>query len=121
MKPKRIKADDPIEQDLALMHWHFEYEGKSKLLPGKPWMEKCMARNIRSTIEQGILVVPKDEKEPRAARAGDFAVLCRSNAACQVMAEALHSAGLKAAIARNGLMQTPEAKLILGLFEIYFK
>jgi ATP-dependent helicase/nuclease subunit A len=114
LKPKREKSKDPIEQDLALIQWHFEYDGKGNRLPGKPWMENAIARNIRAAIEAGKIILPKDEDQPRSIRAGDIAVLCRSNFECQAVAEALHRAGLKAAIARNGLVETSEAKLVLA-------
>lgn len=114
LKPKREKKEDSIDLDLALMHWHFEYEGKGNRLPGKPWFENCIARNIREIIEQGKVISDRETNQPRPIQAGDIGILCRSNFECQTMAEALHHAGLKAAIARNGLMQTAEAKLVLA-------
>jgi ATP-dependent exoDNAse (exonuclease V) beta subunit len=114
LEPKRTKDKDPIEQDSAIIHWHFEYEGKGKRLPGKPWMERCIASNIREMLADNKVIIPKDENEKRTLQAGDVAILCRSNMECQTVAEALHHMGLKAAIARNGLLQTAEAKLILA-------
>lgn len=114
LEPKRVKENDPIEQDSAIIHWHFEYEGKGKRLPGKPWMERCIASNIREMLADNIVIVPKDEDGKRTLQAGDIAVLCRSNHECQTVAEALHHMGLKAAIARNGLLQTAESKLVLA-------
>ena len=123
LKPKRCKKatsqssnkeDEPFEMGDALMHWHFQFDG-GKRLPGKPWMENCIAQGIKQLLEgQSIYVFPKDEKDHRLARPGDIAILCRSNQSCQEMAEALHKAGLKAAIARNGLLHTAEAKLVLA-------
>jgi ATP-dependent helicase/nuclease subunit A len=114
LESKRTKDKDPIEQDSAIIHWHFEYEGKGNRLPGKPWMERCIASNIREMLNNRVIVIPKDENTPRELQAGDVAVLCRSNAECQTVAEALHHMGLKAAIARNGLLQTAESKLVLA-------
>ncbi len=96
-----------------LQHWHFEYDGKGRA-PGKPWMENSIATAIKNLLAEGVLVFPKEESEPRLARPGDVAVLCRSNIACGEMAEALHRAGLKAAISRNGLLQKTESKLVLA-------
>ncbi|MEM1121766.1 MAG: UvrD-helicase domain-containing protein, partial [Bacteroidota bacterium] len=96
-----------------LMHWHMHYDGE-KRMPGRPWMENCIATSIKKTLESGKLVFPKEEDEPRLIEPGDIAVLCRSNALCGVMAEALHRAGIKAAISRNGLLETAEAKLVLA-------
>jgi hypothetical protein len=41
-------------------------------------------------------------------------VLCRSNRDCVTVAESLHRAGLKAAIARAGLLATAEMRLVLA-------
>ncbi|MEM1124021.1 MAG: 3'-5' exonuclease, partial [Bacteroidota bacterium] len=95
-------------------HWHFHYDGEGKRTPGRPWMENCIAHSIKKTLESGKLIFPKEEDAPRLMQPGDIAVLCRSNALCDVMAEALHRAGIKAAISRNGLLETAEAKLVLA-------
>ena len=123
LKPKRRKkadpgqtanlTDEPASVGNALMHWHFEYDGEGRP-PGRPWMENCMAQSIKQLLDEKIYVFPKDENNWRAAQPGDVAVLCRSNHECQLVAEALHRAGLKAAISRSGLMATAEAKLILA-------
>ncbi|MCB0629132.1 MAG: UvrD-helicase domain-containing protein [Saprospiraceae bacterium] len=107
------KADEPADVGLALGHWHFQYDGEGRP-PGRPWMENCIAETLRNRLEEGIYVFPKDEGRWRPARAGDVAILCRSNSECQQIAEALHRAGLKAAISRSGLLSTAEAKLILA-------
>ena len=123
LKPKRCKLaspdsqnkeNEPIEMADALHHWHFETEPGVKRTPGRPWMENCIAKNIRRVIEQRLMVMPKDETEMRAIQAGDIAILCRSNSECLIMAEALHQAGLHAAIARSGLLKTAEASLIIA-------
>ncbi len=123
LNPKRKKEGDPngpyfdkepIEVSDALVHWYFNYDGEGKRLPGKPWMENCIARSIKEMIESDTYIFPKDGDGYRPAIAGDFAVLCRSNAECQTMAEALHRSGLKAAISRNGLLNTAETRLILA-------
>jgi len=123
LKPKRCKLasadsqnteNEPIEMADALRHWHFETEPGIKRTPGRPWMENCIAANIRRIIEQRLMVMPKGEAAMRAIQPGDIAILCRSNSECLVMAEALHQAGLHAAIARSGLLKTAEASLIIA-------
>lgn len=106
--------NEPIGMDEALVHWHFEYDGEGRRLPGKPWMENCIADSIRRFVEMGKIVFSKAEKRYRPVRPGDIAVLCRSNAACTTIAEALHRRGLKAAISRTGLLQTAEIQLVLA-------
>lgn len=121
--PKRKKMADaesqntenePIGMNDALHHWHFEYDGEGKRLPGKPWMENCIAIGISRFIAQEQVIFSKSEKQYRKIQPGDIAVLCRSNAECAAMADALHRAGLKAAISRTGLLNSAEAKLILA-------
>ncbi len=107
------KSNEPIDVGDALIHWHFRYDGEGRA-PGSPWIENCIAASLRQFLERKVLILPKGEKQYRPARPGDVAILCRSNQACQAMAEALHRAGLKAAIARAGLLQTAESKLILA-------
>ena len=113
--PPKAKSKEPFEMDNALIHWHFQKDEPGKRMPGKPWMENCIAENIKiELLEKGVFVNPKDEAGIRPVQPGDIAVLCRSNHECMTMAEALHRTGLKAAIARNGLLKTAEARLILA-------
>lgn len=105
---------EPIEMDDAIMHWHFQYDGEGNRMPGRPWTENCMANSIRLLIEREKMVFPRGATSIRAVQPGDIAVLCRSNHECQEVAEALHRAGLKAAISRVGLLATAEAKLVLA-------
>lgn len=124
LQPKRKKLasadsqneeNEPIDMGDALMHWHFQYDGEGRRLPGKPWMENCIADSVKKLLlDRDILIYSKEEKKYRKARPGDIAILCRSNMACADMAKALHKAGLKAAISRSGLLNTAEAKLILA-------
>ncbi len=111
---KKVKDQEMLKfLGNPLMHWHMHYDGE-KRMPGRPWMENCIATSIKKTLESGKLVFPKEEDEPRLIEPGDIAVLCKSNALCGVMAEALHRAGIKAAISRAGLLETAEAKLVLA-------
>jgi len=105
---------EPAEMNEAIMHWHCVPDIEGKRLPGKPWMENAIAHCVKKTLERGTMVYPKEEKEYRAIRPGDIAILCRSNRECQVMAEALHKTGIRAAISRAGLLATAESKLILA-------
>ena len=127
LKPKRTKvptadsvntSNEPIEMEEALMHWHMEFEGGGKRLPGKPWTENCIASTLKQFLDRKVYILPKGEKSHRVARPGDVAILCRSNAECQTMAEALHRAGLEAAISRGGLLNTAEAKLVLACLKV---
>lgn len=123
LNPKRtIKAtaksvnqsDELSEMQSALWHWHFLFDGEGRRLPGKPWMENCIATTLSQVLDGKVYILPKGEKEYRIARPGDVAILCRSNAECQTMAESLHRAGMRAAISRSGLLNTAESKVILA-------
>ncbi len=123
LKPMRTKLDnpndkkfkaEPITMDDAIIHWHFQYDGEGNRVPGRPWTENCIAHSIKILLERDKMIMPKDEGIVRKARPGDIAVLCRSNHECQEVAEALHRAGLKAAISRVGLIATAESKLVLA-------
>lgn len=105
-------SGDALECGNAIMHWHFKTAEKT--LTNQEWLNHCIADAIAELIRNKIYIQPKGTEKWRIARPGDVAVLCRSNKECLAMAEALHRVGLKAAIARNGLLETAEAKLILA-------
>jgi ATP-dependent helicase/nuclease subunit A len=98
----------------SLLHWHFRNELDHRKVPGSPWMENGIAEQIQVLLDRQTPVWSKKRDSSRPARPGDIAVLCRANRNCEIMAEALHRAGLKAAIARAGLLETTEGKLVLA-------
>jgi len=98
----------------GIIHWHFRNELDHRKVPGSPWMENCIAEQIQVLLDRQTPVWSKKRDSTRPAQPGDFAVLCRSNRGCELMAEALHRTGLKAAIARAGMLDTAEGKLVLA-------
>jgi ATP-dependent helicase/nuclease subunit A len=64
--------------------------------------------------DKGVRVRDVLSDEQRRARPGDLAVLCRSNANCARVTQALENAGIRAVRPRTGLMRTPEARLVLA-------
>ena len=98
----------------SIIHWHFRSEIDEKKVPGQPWLDNCIADQIKILLERKTLTFNKKRDDVRPIRPGDIAVLCRSNRSCLSMADALHRAGLQAAIARTGLLETPEARLALA-------
>ncbi len=97
----------------ALKHWHFNYAGEGRK-PSKSWVVTCLAHTLKSELEKGMYILPKGEKEHRLARPNDVAILCRSNATCRQVGEAINEVGLEVAIARSGLLETAEIRLILA-------
>lgn len=112
--PQSAHHIEPDGRGLALQHWHFRSELDERKVPGQPWLDNCIATQIRVFLERSLLVYDKSAKTLRPVRPGDITVLCRNNDHCRQVADALHRAGLKATIARNGLLETPEAKLTIA-------
>jgi ATP-dependent exoDNAse (exonuclease V) beta subunit len=98
----------------ALIHWHFRAESDERKVPGSPWLDNCIADQIRIFLERAPHIYNKERSESRPVRPGDIAVLCRNNAGCLSVAEALHRSGLKASISRAGLLHTKETRLALA-------
>lgn len=104
----------PCPAGQALIHWYFRPDPEKGRAPGNPWLENCIADQVGIFLERKPLIFNKNRTETRPVVAGDIAILCRNNDGCQRMAEALHRAGLKASISRTGLLETPEAMLVLA-------
>ncbi len=122
LKPKHTKqpSDESILHekesplmDNALKHWHFKYAGSGRK-PGKAWVISSLAHTLKEELSKGIYILPKGEKKYRLARPNDVAILCRSNATCRQIAEAINDVGMEVAIARSGLLETAESRLILA-------
>lgn len=58
-------------------------------------------------------VVPR-QGDARPVRGGDIAILCRSNGAVGDLAKALSARGLRVAVDRTGLLDQPEAEIVLA-------
>ena len=110
LSPKRRAQNEQPGMQEALWNWHFNPE-TGNTVPGNQWFEHSIAFRLREWLDSGVQVTDKDGSI-RPVRPGDVAILCRSNQTCDYIAAALHQAGLKAAIARAGLMQTAEARLV---------
>jgi ATP-dependent exoDNAse (exonuclease V) beta subunit len=78
----------------------------------------AIARGVRILLglEQAPAALVTDGRSAgvRPVRAGDVAILCRTKAHCDDLAEALELAGVRAARARTGLLSTPESILALA-------
>ncbi|AFC25958.1 UvrD-helicase domain-containing protein [Saprospira grandis] len=109
--PPFKKELEPQGLGHALEHWVIDFkEGKRR--PGKPWPHRALAHAIAQLLKEGRMIRPRGKGQMRPLEAGDIAVLCRSNQTCQDLAEQLAEEGLKASIARKGLLKTPEASLL---------
>ena len=76
----------------------------------------ALAEKLRNVLNNAA-VHPVEDKElgtMRAIRGSDIAVLCRTNARCEAVADALAAFGVRVSIARPGLLETPEAVLAIA-------
>ena len=114
LEPKRARADESEElaSTSGIRHWRFQLEAKQRF--AKDWFYDMTAKAIRETLANPPLIQPKGGGGERRLRAGDIAVLMRTNGNCVKMAGSLNKMGLPAAIARNGLLGTAEATLLLA-------
>lgn len=114
-----FRAERLEYENTAIIHWHFMQEGGSSRVFGRPWLENCIAKSLVDLLQRcNKYVLPKDGGPMRLVRPGDIAILCRKNDNCVEMAKALHRQGIKAAIARDGLLQTAEIRLTLAALKL---
>lgn len=69
---------------------------------------------LTELLRSGLQVQDKESEEWRPLKAGDIAVLCRTNKQIPLVASALYRWGLPCASTRPGLLATPEARLVLA-------
>ncbi len=108
--PKNEKIKEPLELDEAIMHWHFDFNGKKA--SNIEWFAECVVHNLLDTLNRGLHIRDKHSGALRLLEAGDVAILCRGNKECLLLSQVLAKAGIKASTAKNGLLQTREAVLL---------
>lgn len=101
LNPKR---DDLPEQEPSLEVWSYADSGNQKTDAAH------LALGVKKVLSQTgrYMVIDKTTYEPRPLKAGDIAILCRTNDECGVVAEALSKAGIPATVGESGLLSTPE-------------
>jgi ATP-dependent exoDNAse (exonuclease V) beta subunit len=111
---KQFAHKMPGEDHRALIHWRLLSETDERKTPGAPWTENAISAKIQHLLARETPVFNKKRDQVRPVQPCDIAVLCRNNSGCQAIADALHRIGIKAAIARVGLLDTPEVRLALA-------
>lgn len=101
LNPKR---EDKAEQAIAVETWSYL---NSKNQTADAAHIALGVQKVLSQKEKYVLV-DKISREPRILRAGDIAILCRSNDECVQVAEALSKRGIAATVGESGLLATPE-------------
>ena len=76
------------------------------------------ALGVQQLLASGQTVIDKDSNEPRAMRAGDIGVLCRTGNNVSGFARALEALGIPVNLKRDALMETPEAVLVKAALRI---
>ncbi|MEA1927057.1 MAG: UvrD-helicase domain-containing protein [Candidatus Auribacterota bacterium] len=79
-----------------------------------------LAEGIRQLLDPGeeITIIDKISARPRPIRAGDIAILRRTNLACENTATALNRIGIRASVAQQGLTKTREGVYLLSALEV---
>jgi len=80
---------------------------------------ETIADGIVGIMSEAPVVLDQACGEGRPARGGDIAVLCRSHEVCREIAKALAARGVRVAIGRPGLLDTPEGKLALACLRYF--
>jgi ATP-dependent exoDNAse (exonuclease V) beta subunit len=111
--PSSAKEQESPLLDPAIWHWLLVQEAEKPKVNGD-WIEAAIARSLKQTLEQGLYVRERGKNTVRPLCAGDIAILCRSNQECADIAQALSKEGIKASIARSGLLATAEIGLVLA-------
>lgn len=102
------REDLKQQSDLpSLGHWRLEARNQSL-------EADALAAGVRKLLAEphATPVIDSRSGEVRPLVGGDVAILVRSNAEAQRVAEALSALGIRAAIARSGLVSTPEGVLL---------
>ena len=101
-----------VQQQCGLEHWYFEVEGRGR--HSARFMQATLAKALGDLLANPPMILPKGATTERRLRAGDVAILCRSNYGCKAVAEQLARQGISTAIARAGLMDTAETTLLMA-------
>lgn len=97
---------------VALRLWPLVSGNKDKRL-------EEVADGMVNLIAEAPIVVDKGTGEKRKAAGGDIAILCRGHAECRTIAKALAARGIRVAIGRPGLLNTPEGKLVTACLRYF--
>ena len=74
----------------------------------------ALASAMRKFLSDGVKVRDRGTGKPRGVQPGDVAVLCRTNATCISVANALGEQNIRTALAQTGLFSTLEARTVLA-------
>ena len=101
-KPKSVKHPQS-----AVEHWH---------TPGRNKEDRALAvaKGLQEFIAGSYLLQDKESSQLRNANYGDVAILCRTHDNLATLAKALAAFQIPVSRSQTGLLQTPEAALVLA-------
>jgi ATP-dependent helicase/nuclease subunit A len=108
MRPERValdpKREDKLEQALAVEAWSY-LNSKNVNTDASH-----LALGVQTILRQkeSYTIIDKTTRDARQLKAGDMAILCRSNDECVKVATALSKLGISATVGEGGLMATAE-------------
>ena len=100
-------ARKPIADEPAVELWRLE--GRNKGLRAQ-----ALAAGVKSLMESDKTIVDKESRQTRPAKFRDIAILCRTHANLEEIANALAESKLPIRYKRPGLLSTPEGCLALA-------
>ena len=104
--------DEPEGLGNVLEYWPFDLEKKNS-----GTRAQAVAAGVRDLFSRGVNVRGRDGV--RSARHSDVAVLCRTNAQCQEVADALGQLGVSAVVPRMALTDTIEAMVLVAALQLW--
>lgn len=98
------KREDKPEQAVAVEAWSYLHSKNQQADAAH------LATGVQTILRQKeqYILIDKTTREPRSLKAGDMAILCRSNDECVKIATALSKLGISATVGEGGLMATSE-------------
>jgi ATP-dependent helicase/nuclease subunit A len=109
------RKEGPEDLGPVVERWYLTADGRSKSAKAD-----ALAAGIKQCLEDSsVKIQEKGTDKVRPVEPRDIAVLCRMNNTCTAIAESLGAIGIKCAVARGGLMGTPEAKLVLAGVQLW--
>lgn len=103
-----LRAHRPATLDNSAFAWWRLSGGK------KEARMTALGAAVRTVIDSGYEVVDKASGQARPVQAGDIAILARTHTNVLAAAQGLRQAGLAVTSAQPGLLQTPEAVLVVA-------
>ncbi len=112
--PPQFAADlEPEGLDTAVQHYFIAPDDSGKAFKAAD-EARAHAAAVADFVRERPKVREKGTMNLRELRLSDVAVLCRSNANCRSIAQALRKQGIAASIAQNELMETQEVLLVMA-------